>query len=215
MSLQGKKILITAGPTWVAIDHVRVISNIATGKTGIRLAEEACARGAKVTLILGPVGNIHLHRSITVKRFCYFNQLHSLIKTEMKRTKYDIVIHSAAVSDYKLRKAFDSKIRSNIKNFSLELESTVKIVDKIKRYDPRVFLVIFKLELVIPRNQMIAKARALMRESRADVAVVNTFNRRSAYKALVIDQNKTFFQVRSKEALARNLFRLPVFIHKP
>lgn len=207
MSLKGKKILITAGPTWVAIDHVRVISNIATGETGIRLAEEARARGAKVTLILGPVGSIHLHRSITVQRFCYFNQLHSLIRAEMKRTKYDIVIHSAAVSDYKPRKAFDSKIKSNIKNFSLELESTVKIVDKIKRYDPRVFLVIFKLELGIPRNQMIARARTLMRESRADVAVVNTFSRWGAYKALVIDQNKTFFQVRFKEDLARNLFR--------
>ncbi len=54
MSLNGKRILITAGPTWVPIDNVRVISNIATGTTGVLLAWQTSAQGAKVTLVLGP-----------------------------------------------------------------------------------------------------------------------------------------------------------------
>ena len=54
MSLKNKRILITAGPTWVAIDSVRVISNIATGETGILLAKRLSLQGAKVTLALGP-----------------------------------------------------------------------------------------------------------------------------------------------------------------
>lgn len=193
------------------IDHVRVISNIATGKTGIRLAEEAHQRGARVTLLLGPVGEVSLFRSISVKRFCYFDQLHDLIRRELKRTRYDIVIHSAAVSDYKPRKAFPNKIKSNRKNFSLELESTVKIADKIKRYDPAVFLVIFKLELGAARSQMIARARALMRQSRADLAVVNTFSCACPYRAFVIDFRKEWCCVQSKEALVKRLFRLPFF----
>ena len=71
MVLKNKNILITAGPTWVPIDRVRVISNIATGKTGILLAKSANKLGAKVTLVLGPVGEVGLEKEINVKRF-YF-----------------------------------------------------------------------------------------------------------------------------------------------
>ncbi len=211
MSIKGKKILITGGPTWVPIDSIRVISNIATGRTAIRMAEEADARGAKITLLLGPVGSVNVARSINVKRFCYFNQLHSLIKKELISNNYDIVIHSAAVSDYKPKKAFYSKLKSNMRNLSLELETTVKIVDKIKRYDPNVFLVIFKLELDKTITQMIDRARTTLRESRADLAVVNSFSRTNVYKAFIIDQKKTFCHFRSKDDLARNFFRLPFF----
>lgn len=208
MHLNGKKILITAGPTWVPIDKVRVISNIASGHSGILLAERAKRLGAKPTLLIGPVGDIKLSRSIKIKRFRYFDELHNLIKKELDSKKYDIIIHSAAVSDYRPKKISYDKIKSNIRDFSLELETTTKIVDKIKKYAPHIFLVIFKLDLGISKNRMIEKARATMQESKADLAVVNTFSKKFAYKALIIDRKQIFCEVNSKEALAGKLLEL-------
>jgi phosphopantothenoylcysteine decarboxylase/phosphopantothenate--cysteine ligase len=206
-NLKNKRILITAGPTWVAIDKVRVISNIASGQTGILLAKEAEKQGSKVTLILGPVGQVGLSSKINLKKFYYFNELHSLIKKELKNNKYDIVIHSAAVSDYQPKKIFSKKLKSDIKNFRVELESTVKIADKIKRYGPGVFLVVFKLELGIPENKMIDRASETMRDSGADLAVVNTFSLKCPYRALIIDEDKVFDRAYSKEELTRKLLK--------
>jgi len=208
MSLKNKKVLITAGPTWVPIDKVRVISNIASAKTGILLAELARELRADVTLILGPVGEDYLGSSIKVKRFYYFDELHSLVKKELRENKYDIVIHSAAVSDFKTKKVFSEKIKSDSKNLTLDLESTIKIVDKIKKYSPRVFLVIFKLEFKLSKSKMIESARRTMRESGADLAVVNTFSNRYPYKALIIDRDKIFYETNSKEDLTKRLLRL-------
>ncbi|NQU19235.1 phosphopantothenoylcysteine decarboxylase [bacterium] len=206
--MKNKKVLITAGPTWVPIDKVRVISNIASAKTGILLAELARELRADVTLILGPVGEDYLGSSIKVKRFYYFDELHSLVKKELRENKYDIVIHSAAVSDFKTKKVFSEKIKSDSKNLTLDLESTIKIVDKIKKYSPRVFLVIFKLEFKLSKSKMIESARRTMRESGADLAVVNTFSNRYPYKALIIDRDKIFYETNSKEDLTKRLLRL-------
>lgn len=211
-NLKHKNILITAGPTWVPIDKVRVISNIATGQTGILLAKKAKQLGANVTLILGPVGNVSLNKSINLRRFIYFDELHSLIRQELNKKKYDIVIHSAAVSDYKPKKAFSDKIKSNLKNFTLDLETTVKIVDKIKKYSPRVFLTIFKLELNLPKNIMIQRARQTLKESKADLAVVNTFSENNSYRAIVINKDRIFFETGSKEKLAKKILEIISFL---
>ena len=207
-NLKGKRILITAGPTWAPIDRVRVISNIASGKTGIHLAEVARENNADVTLILGPVSEDYLGSSVKVKRFHYFDELHSLVKKELKDKNYDIVIHSAAVSDFKTKKVFSDKLKSDSKNLKLNLESTVKIVDKIKKYAPKVFLVIFKLEFNLSKNKMIESARRTIRESRADLAVVNTFLDKCPYKALIIDRERTFCQTNSKQILAKKLLQI-------
>jgi len=204
-NLKRKKILITAGPTWVPIDKVRVISNIASGETGIRLAQEALRRGAKPTLLLGPVGSVQLPSGICLKRFSYFNELARLVRRELTQKRYDIVIHSAAVSDYQPKKKFYKKLRSTIENFTLEFETTTKIADKIKRYDPKVVLVIFKLELNMAPAQMMRRARKTMQESGADLCVLNTFSRRFAYRAYIIDGRRTLCSVRSKEALVECL----------
>ncbi|MBL7131170.1 MAG: phosphopantothenoylcysteine decarboxylase [Candidatus Omnitrophica bacterium] len=206
--MKGKKILITAGPTWVPIDKVRIISNIATGKTGMLLAKQANKLGAKATLILGPVGEVSLNKSISIRHFCYFDELQGLIRKELKTKKYDIVIHSAAVSDYKPKKEFSEKIKSNLKDLTLELETTVKIVDKIKKYAPRIFLTIFKLELNLSKNKMLARARKTMQEAKADLTIVNTFSNRCPYEALIIDRSKIFYHTHSKEKLTERLLQL-------
>ncbi|MFC1645776.1 phosphopantothenoylcysteine decarboxylase [Candidatus Omnitrophota bacterium] len=208
MSLRNKKILITAGPTWVPIDKVRVISNIASGKTGLLLANQAKKLGADVTLILGPVGELGLNKKIRLRRFHYFKELAALMRDELKRRKYDVVIHSAAVSDYSPKKMFSRKIESGIKDFTLEFETTVKIVDKIKKYASGVFLTIFKLELDLSKKEMLKRARETLKSARADIAVLNTFSRSRSYEALIIDQKKEFCQVYTKEKLAKRLLDL-------
>ena len=72
MNLRKLRVLITAGPTWVAIDNVRVISNIATGETGKILAEKLASMGAKVTLLIGPGDLCCLKKNIRLIRFKFF-----------------------------------------------------------------------------------------------------------------------------------------------
>jgi len=131
MSLKNKKVLITSGPTWVPIDNVRVISNIATGKTGALIAKEAKRYGADVTLLMGPTQNIINNHLIKTKSFKYFDEFKDLFTKEIRR-KPDLVIHSAAVSDYQPKKRFASKIKSDLKRLSLNLVLTPKLADIVK-----------------------------------------------------------------------------------
>ncbi len=204
MDLKNKRIIITAGPTCVPIDKVRVISNIATAKTGIILAKKANKLGVSVTLLLGPMGEIKLNKNINIKRYSFFDELDDLLKKELLTKKYDVVIHSAAVSDYKPKKLFTKKIKSNIRNFRLDLEPTFKIVDKIKKYSPDVFLVMFKLEFGASFLKMTENARKAMQNADADLCVINTFSENN-YKAMVINRNKVLYRVDSKEKLTKKL----------
>lgn len=207
MGLKNKRILITAGPTWVPIDKVRVISNIATGKTGILLAKEANRRGAKVNLVIGPVGQLNLSPAIKIKHFCYFDELRRIIKKELTTKKYDIVIHSAAVSDYQPRKAFSGKLKSKSKNLFIDLETTIKIVDKIKKYAPKAILVLFKLELGASKAKLVKEARKTMFDASADFAVANTFNK-GDYSAFIINKNMVLRSSNSKQSLVNNLLKI-------
>ena len=101
--LAGKKILITAGPTWVPIDDVRVISNISSGEMGTLLAKEARACGMDVDLILGPVTYSEPLKGVRVTRFKYFDELLKLVSSTLARKPYDVILHAAAVSDYLLK----------------------------------------------------------------------------------------------------------------
>ncbi|MCX5709280.1 MAG: phosphopantothenoylcysteine decarboxylase [Candidatus Omnitrophica bacterium] len=189
--LRGKKVLITAGPTWVRLDSVRIISNIATGETGILIARALRRSGAKVKLLLGPFELSSLDKTLT---------------RELKSKVYDIVIHSAAVSDYKSGKAFRGKIRSGIKNLKLTLVPTKKIINTVKKLSPDTRLVGFKFEPNASKAKLINEARMLMRRSSCDLVVANTLGSRG-YRALIVDGNKVFGPYSRKTELVSNLTR--------
>ena len=205
--LKNKKILITAGPTWVPIDNVRVISNIATGETGILLAEEAHKQGAKVTLLLGPISDCCLDNSINIIRFKFFDELHKVIKKELKNKKYDIVIHSAAVSDYKPGICYRQKIKSGIKKWRLNLIPTPKIIDLIKKIDSTLFLVGFKFEPGAGRQLLLKKAKNLMNRAKLDLAVANSIDK-DKYIAFVINTHRTYGPFFNKNLLASKLIKI-------
>lgn len=173
MDLKNKKILITTGPTWVPIDKVRVISNIATGSTGIQLAEKLALLGAKVTLLLGAVKICCLNKKVRLIHFKYFEELKNLLLKELSSKKYNIVIHSAAVSDYQPKISYKQKVKSGIKDWKLYLAPTPKIINYVKKIDPCVFLVGFKFELRANKTKLIKQARCLMKSSCADLVVAN------------------------------------------
>ena len=206
--LKNKKILITAGPTWVPIDNVRVISNIATGETGILLAEEAHRQGAKVTLLLGPISDCCLDNSINIIRFKFFDELHKVVKKELKNKKYDIIIHSAAVSDFKPKRFFKEKISSD-KVFDLKLKPLPKIIEDIRRLAPRAKLVMFKLESGVSDTTLIKRAKIAQSKVNANLTVANRFN---PYRAFIIDREGSIVLASSKNELVKKLLKNISFV---
>ena len=204
MNLKNTKILITAGPTWVKLDKVRVISNIASAKTGIILANKFVKAGARVTLFLGPVGEVGLGARIKVRRYRFFEELAAILKRELLSKRYDIVIHSAAVSDYKPKKILATKLKSGVKNLKLNLGPTPKLVNRIKNYADKVLLVMFKLELGVSKKILLERARKAMRSAGADLCVANTFSK-NGYKAFIVGKDRVFCVANSKEKLAKKL----------
>ncbi len=204
MSLKNKKILITAGPTWVPIDKVRVISNISTGQTGIMLAEEALRQGAKVTLFLGPVSACCLHKSIRLVRFVFFEELKNRMIIELKSGRYDLIIHSAAVSDFKPREKARGKISSR-RGLRLELVALPKIIASIRRFSRGARVVIFKLESGVSTTTLLQRAIAAGNKNKADLVVANQLG---PYRAFIIGKEGVIAKVREKRELARQLFKI-------
>lgn len=205
MSFRNKRVLITAGPTWVPIDSVRVISNRASGETGILLAQALAKKGAKVTLVLGPVSSLYSQRKINLIRFIFFDQLKDIIVKELKERSYDIIIHSAAVSDFRPKRIIKGKLDSD-KAQTLKLVALPKIIGYIKQLAPLAKLIMFKLEAGISDRELILRARKALRERNADFVVANKLE--PGYKAYILDSEKIYSPVRSKEELCSSLTRI-------
>ncbi|MGA2774704.1 MAG: phosphopantothenoylcysteine decarboxylase [Candidatus Omnitrophota bacterium] len=186
---RGKRILITAGPTWTAIDKVRVISNTASGETGKLLAQALTGLGAKVTLLSGPFS---------------FDYLRSSLTKELRSKKYAIVIHSAAVSDYRPAKVFNGKLESGRESLTLKLVQAPKIINSIKKISPGSLLVGFKFEPEASKTKLIKEAKFLLNKAKADFVVANTKNN-NKYRAFIISRSETLGPFLSKSALVNSL----------
>jgi len=199
------KILITGGPTWVKIDEVRIITNIFTGKTALFLAKYFKKRGCKVTLVLNTQSIPKLPVNIRVIPFKYYQDLKNRLETELKKVKYNAIIHSAAISDYKLTKVFKGKISSEKRGLILKLVPTLKLIKMIRRLAKESFVVQFKLE--INQSQLVDKAYHSLKKNSTDLVVANSLiDLKLGYRAFIIDRNKNIKEVNSKKSLAANLF---------
>jgi len=193
--LRGKKVLITAGPTIEYIDPVRVITNQSSGKTGVLLGTELISSGAKVTFIYGP-GTETPPKGARVIRVETSQEMLNAVKKEMKQ-KFDIIILAAAASDYTLENPSKTKIKSDLAKIVLKLKRAPKIIDEIKKIQKNVFLVGFKAETNLPKENMISAARKKLRESNADLIIANDIGLKK-YKenpnynnVIVVDSKKT------------------------
>jgi len=205
VSLRGKRILITAGPTWVGIDNVRVISNIATGATGTLLARQFSYRGARATLVLGPCRTFKLAKSIRIIHFCFFDELKNILRRELRNYKYDIIIHSAAVSDFKPEYKIRGKLCSD-KSHYLKLLPLEKLIVLINRLRRKGRLVMFKLESDVESKTLIQRAKRARERFGADLVVAN---RLRPYRAFIIERRgRVVASAGSKQELAGKLIKL-------
>lgn len=190
LSLKNKKILVTAGPTWVKLDAVRVITNIFTGSTGCRISEEAVRRGARVTLLLGPGGaapKSNLVGRIKIVRFRYFDDLRRILRKELRSGHYDALIHSAAVSDFAPRSLTRGKIRSGRRK-TISLVPLPKLIDSVRRWAPGIFLVKFKLVVGVSASGLRQAGCRNLKD--ADLLVANNADKDGNTKATYIINKK-------------------------
>lgn len=204
MAIKNKRVLITAGPTWVPIDSVRVISNIATGQTGILLAEKLERLGAKVTLLLGTSEARCINKRIRLIRFKFFNELRDIIKKELKNKRYDVIIHSAAASDFKPDKIIRGKIISAGRRV-LKLKPLPKIIRDIRYSAKEAKVVMFKLEIGVTGGVLLKRSKIAQKKLGVDLVVANTLN---PYRAFIMDGKGKSIFVRNKKELADRLVRI-------
>jgi len=201
-------VLITCGPTWVAIDDVRVISNHSTGQMGHLIAREFTARGARVTLIEGPVTHIWVDKSVKVIKYQFFDELAKVLKTELRK-KYDMVVHAAAVSDFKVQNRVKGKMSSveTRHALSLQLIPTPKIINQIKKINPRVFLVGFKLESGLTAKNLKTKVQPLFEQAYCDLVVANSIQ--DGYRGFIVDkEGQVLAKAANKKTLAESLIKI-------
>lgn len=206
-SLKGRKILITAGATSEDIDPVRIITNKSSGKMGISIADEAHRRGAKVTLIRAntTVDPSYPYKDIKVKSAA------DMYRAVKQNIKSDIMIHTAAVSDFRIDKK-TNKISSKDR-LNLELTPTTKILEKVKKLNKNIFLVGFKAEYKKTRSQLIKKSLEKIKLADADMIVANDIAKKGAgfdtdtNEAVIIDKHKNtlFLPLQEKRKIARKL----------
>lgn len=171
--LAGKKVLISLGGTYEEIDPIRIISNKSSGRMGLELAKEAFKRGADLT-VLAAKHEVHLPKAFHVVEA----ESNSLMreKIDSLTASADIFIATAAISDFAPISREDSKISSSF-DLSLDFKPVGKIIQSIKKINPDIFLVGFKAEYNISRDEMIGLAKTQMRDAGTDLVVANDVGR--------------------------------------
>jgi phosphopantothenoylcysteine decarboxylase / phosphopantothenate---cysteine ligase len=205
--LQGKNILISAGPTYEALDPVRFIGNHSTGKMGIALANECASRGANVNLVLGPSSET-IPQNIQVKRVTSALEMYETCIELFEKS--DISIMCAAVADYTPVMVNTQKIKKNENVFTIELKKTEDILKKLGSLKKsNQILVGFALETENEKINALQKLKA----KNADFIILNSMNDNGAgfgtdtNKITIFDKNeKEFnFDTKSKNLVAYDI----------
>lgn len=233
-TLKGTKILVTGGSTWVPIDNVRVITNVFGGTTGYRIAIQAAKMGSDVILLLGPhrieettvfidepaeavlakMQRYILEREkiaraggkLEIIHYDYFQELMDLMEKHISTGEFHAVIHSSAVADYAPTKQ-EGKISSGLDEFYIKTTPTPKIISHIKDWDPKVYLVQFKLEVGLSEKDLVAKTVAGIKKNRADLAVANNKKGTSTTTAAayLVEKDGSFTKIETREEMYEKL----------
>lgn len=202
----GKKILITAGPTYENIDPVRFIGNHSSGKMGFDLAKEAAKRGAEVILISGPSSQQVNDNSIRVFRVSSAQEMYDEVFKHYDKT--DIAIMSAAVADYTPKVKATEKIKKNDNELVIELVKNKDILRTMGENKTHQFLVGFALET---QNEE-ENAKLKLKKKNLDMIILNSLRDEGAGFANDTNKVKIFtpneeqsFSLKSKEEVAKDI----------
>ena len=216
--LEGRRVLVTAGPTMEHIDPVRVVTNRSSGKMGAAIAEEVASRGADTTLILGP-GTLTPPSGVKTVRIESTSDLLQAVKKELREAKPDIVFAAGAPTDYTPTTVSPKKIKTRDRaRIDLELQATPKILEEIRHSSPKTFLVAFKTEYNVPNEELIDEAFKIIHEKNADLVAANDVARQGVgfqvdtNELYVVDGRKNVVHIplAEKREVARQLVDLAI-----
>lgn len=181
----GKKILVTAGPTYESIDPVRFIGNQSSGKMGYAIANQAAEWGAEVVLVSGPTANMELHPTISLESVMTADQMHAACLKYYDGT--DVVVMAAAVADFKPKTQKTSKIKKDTPLDNLSLEPTIDILNDLGEKKIKQLLIGFALET----EDGVKHAKQKMALKNLDAIVLNSLADKGA--GFGHDTNKVTF----------------------
>ncbi|MFK5958580.1 MAG: bifunctional phosphopantothenoylcysteine decarboxylase/phosphopantothenate--cysteine ligase CoaBC [Lutibacter sp.] len=208
LPLYNKKVVITAGPTYEAIDPVRFIGNHSSGKMGFEIAKTAANLGAQVYLVTGP-SNEKITQSL-IKRIDVVSAEEMYNEVHKYYSSADIAILSAAVADYKPSTVATTKIKKTEDSMSIELVKTNDILASLGKIKTTQFLVGFALET----NNELENAKAKLKKKNLDLIVLNSLQDKGAgfkketNKVTIIDKFEKIseFSLKSKAEVAKDIF---------
>ncbi len=206
LPLSGKKVLITAGPTYEKIDPVRFIGNFSSGKMGCELALQAAGLGASVCLVIGPSYQIVNHPLIRQIDIENGQQMFNVCEEEF--TSSDIAIFAAAVSDFKPTNYYSNKIKNPLE--SVTLEANIDVLKNLSKRKKKQFIVGFALET----NNEIKNSLKKLHDKNMDLIVLNSLNDDGAgfghdtnkIKIIDSDENIKDYPLMSKQDVAVSIF---------
>jgi phosphopantothenoylcysteine decarboxylase/phosphopantothenate--cysteine ligase len=204
LPLKGKKILITAGPTYEAIDPVRFIGNHSSGKMGFDIANTASNLGASVILISGPTHYKVKNASVEVINVVSAQEMYDAC--HIYYNDVDVAIAAAAVADYKPKTIASQKIKKSVDEFAIELEKTKDILLSLGAIKQNQFLIGFALET----ENEIENAKLKIQKKNLDLIVLNSLQdegagfKKETNKVTFIDKNFKIepMELKSKESVA-------------
>jgi phosphopantothenoylcysteine decarboxylase / phosphopantothenate---cysteine ligase len=209
-SLSGKSVLVTAGPTYEAIDPVRFIGNHSTGKMGFEIARNLLQRGAKVVLVTGPTNCLLNHPNLTRIDVVSANQMMEAV--QLNFSKMDGGIFSAAVADYRPEVVADKKIKKQAEELTIKLVKNPDILAWAgANRSEKHFLVGFALE----SNDAIEHGLGKLRRKNLDLIVVNSLEDSGAgfggdtNKITILGHNNICdtFELSSKAVVANDIVK--------
>ncbi|MFD0988989.1 bifunctional phosphopantothenoylcysteine decarboxylase/phosphopantothenate--cysteine ligase CoaBC [Mariniflexile jejuense] len=207
LPLKGKKVLITAGPTYEAIDPVRFIGNHSSGKMGFEIAKASANLGAEVILISGPTHQKVSHNLINLIPVVSANDMYNEVHKHFQNV--DIAILSAAVADFTPKEVASQKIKKKEATLLLELVKTKDILASLGAIKTNQFLVGFALET----DNELENAKGKLKKKNLNLIVLNSLNDTGAgfksdtNKVTFIDADETVteYQLKSKAEVATDL----------
>lgn len=209
--LKGKKALVTAGPTYEAIDPVRFIGNQSSGKMGIAIAECLYSFGADVHLISGPVQKTVLYKDIQISNVTSASEMYNTCMSVFAQS--DITVMAAAVADYTPKNVSSNKIKKRDDQLVIELIKTKDILRSLgDKKNKDQILVGFALET----ENEIENAIKKLNEKNADLMVLNSLNDEGAgfekdtNKVTIFDRSKNIYkyEAKSKKLVAADIIKL-------
>lgn len=177
--MKGLKVIITAGPTREYIDAVRFISNPSSGKMGVSLAIASIQRGAQVTMVYGP-GTVEPPPLTKVVSVESTRDMLDAVVSNLKKEHYDIMISTAAVSDYGPDMKVNAKTPSGKKDLTVRFVPLPKVIGQAREVAPNIFMVGFKAEYNIPKEQLISCALRKIKKAKLDLIVANDISQENA-----------------------------------